>query len=322
LLNWLLQARFKNRKKWGLELNSNPLVSVVIPLYNGEEFIINTLKSVLNQTFEKWECLIIDDGSTDNSLVEIEKFITRNENTKIRVISTVNCGVSAARNTGIINARGKYISLLDQDDIWLPNKLTSQVKLMEENPQLGGVLCGFSLSRMVDGIHKPMGSVLSRDITRLTSGWLSFRGNGALISSTLLFRNGEFPIYFDTTFSHVSDLDFFLRIQSVYELGYQHDILVYYNQHKNQMHALSHDLLKEYPLLIDSLDLGDYGFSRKELIGNLYVMCLMLDLKAKDFERVGLYLVKIFTNSVLTLFSLPLYVLFKRIGRRWIRSNN
>jgi hypothetical protein len=164
--------------------------------------------------------------------------------------------------------------------------------------------------------------VLSRDITRLTSGWLSFRGNGALISSTLLFRNGEFPIYFDTTFSHVSDLDFFLRIQSVYELGYQHDILVYYNQHKNQMHALSHDLLKEYPLLIDSLDLGDYGFSRKELIGNLYVMCLMLDLKAKHFEQVGLYLAKIFTNSVLTLFSLPLYVLFKRIGRRWIRSNN
>ena len=302
-------------------MNLTPLVSVVIPLYNGEEFIINTLKSVLNQTFEKWECLIIDDGSTDNSLAQIEKFIKCNEASKMRVISRVNSGVSAARNTGIINSRGKYISLLDQDDIWLPNKLSSQVKFMEENPHLGGVICGFSLSHMVDGIHKPIGSVLSSDMTRLTSGWLSFRGNGGLISSTLLFRNDEPPVYFNPTFSHVSDLDFFLRFQSFYELGYQHDILVYYNQHKNQMHLLSYDLLNEYPLLIDSLDLKDYGLSRKELLGNLYVMCLMLDIKAKNFERVTLYLAKILTNHFLALFSLPLYILFKRIGRRWIRSN-
>lgn len=302
-------------------MNLTPLVSVVIPLYNGEEFIINTLKSVLNQTFEKWECLIIDDGSTDNSLAQIEKFIKCNEASKMRVISRVNSGVSAARNTGIINSRGKYISLLDQDDIWLPNKLSSQVKFMEENPHLGGVICGFSLSHMVDGIHKPIGSVLSSDTTRLTSGWLSFRGNGGLISSTLLFRNDGPPVYFNPTFSHVSDLDFFLRFQSSYELGYQQDILVYYNQHKNQMHSLSYDLLNEYPLLIDSLDLKDYGLSRKELLGNLYVMCLMLDIKAKNFERVTLYLAKILTNHVLALFSLPLYILFKRIGRRWIRSN-
>ena len=302
-------------------MNLTPIVSVVIPLYNGEEFIINTLKSVLNQTFEKWECLIIDDGSTDNSLAQIEKFIKCNEASKMRVISTVNSGVSAARNTGIINSRGKYISLLDQDDIWLPNKLSSQVKFMEENPHLGGVICGFSLSHMVDGIHKPIGSVLSSDMTRLTSGWLSFRGNGGLISSTLLFRNDQSPVYFNPTFSHVSDLDFFLRFQSSYELGYQHDILVYYNQHKNQMHSLSYDLLIEYPLLIDSLDLKDYGLSRKELLGNLYVMCLMLDIKAKNFERVTLYIAKIITNHVLALFSLPLFILFKRIGRRWIRSN-
>ena len=122
LLNWLLQTSFKNGGERGLDLNLTPLVSVVIPLYNGEEFIINTLKSVLNQTFEKWECLIIDDGSTDNSLAQIEKFIKCNEASKMRVISRVNSGVSAARNTGIINSRGKYISLLDQDDIWLPNK--------------------------------------------------------------------------------------------------------------------------------------------------------------------------------------------------------
>ena len=87
------------------------------------------------------------------------------------------------------------------------------------------------------------------------------------------------------------------------------------------MHSLSYDLLNEYPLLIDSLDLKDYGLSRKELLGNLYVMCLMLDIKAKNFERVTLYLAKILTNHVLALFSLPLYILFKRIGRRWIRSN-
>ena len=276
--------------------------------------------SVSNQTYEHWECLIINDGSVDNSLSEIEKFIHRSGATKIRVISTANLGVSSARNTGIRNARGKYISLLDQDDMWFPNKLLLQVTFMEENQHLGGVLCGFSLSRFVNGIQKPIGNVLTNDLDRLTSGWLSFRGNGGLISSTMLFRNSELPIYFDSTFSHVSDLDFFLRFQSVYELGYLEEILVYYNQHRNQMHTLSSELLKEYPLFIGSLELRKYGFSRKELMGNLYVMCLMLDIKAKDFRRVGLHLIKILTNSPLTLFSLPLYVLSKRIRRLWNQS--
>lgn len=105
--------------------------SVVIPLYNKEKYIIDTVNSVLNQSFSDYEVIIVDDGSTDHSL-EVAKSIS---SSKIKVIHQNNQGVAVARNTGILNAGGEYISFLDADDIWEKDYLAAIEGLTGKYPE-------------------------------------------------------------------------------------------------------------------------------------------------------------------------------------------
>jgi len=106
----------------------SPTVSIIIPVYNAELEISKTITSVLNQTYLDYEIIVVNDGSTDGSLVQLEKF-----SGKIQVLDQENGGVSKARNSGIKAAKGKYIAFLDSDDLWHPLKLSIQVALMEKN---------------------------------------------------------------------------------------------------------------------------------------------------------------------------------------------
>ncbi len=109
------------------------LFSVIIPLYNKQNYIKRTIESVLNQTIKDFEILIIDDGSTDDS-VNIVASITDG---RVRLIRQRNRGVSAARNNGIKNATGKYVCFLDADDIWADDFLEVSNKLFNEFPDIG-----------------------------------------------------------------------------------------------------------------------------------------------------------------------------------------
>lgn len=109
-----------------------PLVSVITPSYNAERFIGESIQSVLNQTYDNWEMIIVDDKSTDNTVEIVQKFI--DQDARIRIIRLQeNSGSAIARNTAIDQALGKYIAFLDSDDVWLPEKLSKQVQFMEEN---------------------------------------------------------------------------------------------------------------------------------------------------------------------------------------------
>lgn len=110
-----------------------PFFSVVVTVYNKSHFIENTINSILNQSFENFELLIVDDGSTDNSL-EILNKIT---DSRISIFPTKNQGVSAARNYGLHKAKCNYIALSDGDDIWLNNHLDELKTLIEEFPSCG-----------------------------------------------------------------------------------------------------------------------------------------------------------------------------------------
>lgn len=104
--------------------------SVVIPVYNKEKEIKSTLESVLNQTFADFEVILVDDGSTDNSVAIVRSC----EDVRIKLVMQENQGVSAARNTGIRNASAQYIALLDADDRWKTNYLEEQYKLIQKYP--------------------------------------------------------------------------------------------------------------------------------------------------------------------------------------------
>jgi len=113
-----------------------PKISVIIPIYNAERYLSETIESVMAQTYSDWEIVAVDDGSTDKT-PEILKDHEKKLSKKLCVITQKNSGVSIARNTAIAAARGEYIAFLDHDDLWLPEKLEKQVKLLDSNKKLG-----------------------------------------------------------------------------------------------------------------------------------------------------------------------------------------
>lgn len=107
-----------------------PIISVIIPVYNGEKTISETIKSVLNQTFSDFELIIINDGSQDKTLEIVERI----KDPRLKVFSYPNGGLSASRNRGINHASGDYISFIDADDLWTPDKLEAQFRALQEKP--------------------------------------------------------------------------------------------------------------------------------------------------------------------------------------------
>ena len=120
-------------------MNDQPLVSSIIIFYNAIKFMEEAIESIIAQSYDHWELLLVDDGSTDPSTALAKKY-TEQYSGRIRYLeheNHQNRGLSASRNLGIRHAKGKYIAFLDADDIWLPHKLEKQVPVLESNPEAG-----------------------------------------------------------------------------------------------------------------------------------------------------------------------------------------
>lgn len=123
----------------GSDLGSSPLVSVVMPTFNSARYVTQAVRSVIDQSFQDWELLVVDDASQDET-VQISRGIAEKDS-RITVYSrSDNQGAAATRNEGIAASRGRYIAFLDSDDIWLPGKLSSQLAFMQTQQ------CAFSFS--------------------------------------------------------------------------------------------------------------------------------------------------------------------------------
>jgi len=107
------------------------LVSIITPVYNSKRFIESAIESVIAQSYQNWEMIIVDDASTDESLEIIQRYVNR-EYRIVLFSNDKNLGASESRNLAIREAKGNYIAFLDSDDIWLPNKLERQIELMEQ----------------------------------------------------------------------------------------------------------------------------------------------------------------------------------------------
>lgn len=109
-----------------------PLVSIIIPVYNCQTYVLEAVESVLAQDYPAKQVIVIDDGSTDGSIQKLQSL-----GDAIELICVPNGGPARARNTGIARARGEFIAFLDADDVWLPGKLTAQVTYLESHPEVG-----------------------------------------------------------------------------------------------------------------------------------------------------------------------------------------
>jgi alpha-1,3-rhamnosyltransferase len=118
-------------------VNQNPLVSVLVPAYNHEQYIEEALQSVIDQAYENIEIIVINDGSTDGTGRVIEGFIQRNPGFHITYLEQKNEGICKTLNKGLKHAKGKYVALLASDDMWTPDKTLKQVQLMERNDNIG-----------------------------------------------------------------------------------------------------------------------------------------------------------------------------------------
>jgi len=112
-------------------LNSNPLISIIIPVYNGQSYLAEAIKSILDQTIKEFQIIIVDDGSDDNSADIIKSF-----SGPIEYHYLTNGGTAAARNFGVQNSKGSFLAFLDQDDLWTENKLEIQLSAFSKNSEL------------------------------------------------------------------------------------------------------------------------------------------------------------------------------------------
>lgn len=122
---------------------SSPVVSVVVPFWNAASFLEEAIESVLVQTFQAWELILVDDGSSDGSTEIAKRHVERRPGT-VRYVEHErhqNRGVAASRNLGVRHARGRYIAFLDADDVWFPNKLARQLTILESEPE-AAMVCG------------------------------------------------------------------------------------------------------------------------------------------------------------------------------------
>ncbi len=113
---------------------SQDLVSIIMPSYNTEKYILDSIRSVQGQTYTNWELLIVDDCSSDNTLEVVRKYVEETKETRIRLLSNEkNSGAAISRNYALREARGRWVAFLDSDDLWLSEKLEKQIGFMEVN---------------------------------------------------------------------------------------------------------------------------------------------------------------------------------------------
>lgn len=186
-----------------------PFFSVVIPLYNKEKYIQNTLKSVLNQSFQDFEIVIVNDGSTDQS----EQKLFEITDTRIRYFKTENKGVSAARNFAIQQSSGKFICLLDADDYWYPHFLSEIHKHTELCPEQKVFACAIEFE-IHNKVISPSYSINKTDDYQIVDYFEASMKESVLFTSGSAFERSVFETAgnFNTNYKSGQDTDLWVRI--------------------------------------------------------------------------------------------------------------
>jgi glycosyltransferase involved in cell wall biosynthesis len=185
---------------------SVPLVSVVVPAYNAERTVAQAIQSVLGQTMQDLELLVVDDGSVDATAVIVGK----QSDPRVRLISRENGGVAAARNTGIAEARGEWVAFLDADDVWLQDKLERQLRLMAAAP---GCRASEGSAYFVDSDLNPLGLHRCIPVDNPLLAFLCFK-NLPNAASTWIVQRAALALIggFDTTLERIEDWEFSIRV--------------------------------------------------------------------------------------------------------------
>jgi glycosyltransferase involved in cell wall biosynthesis len=268
-----------------------PLVSVLIPVYNGEPYVSEAIASVLAQTYRRLECLVIDDGSTDRTPEIVDRF-----GASVRFLRKNNGGVAQARNFGAARAEGQYLALLDADDVWRPDKLERQMAVIAADPDVGLVYAG---AEIVDEHRRRRGMMIPappdvalRNTLLLELPMISLFSGTAVIPVEVFRTLGGF----DERLTTSADSDLACRIAARYRVARVDAPLAQYRQHSRQMHrntrAMEHDMLIVYDKLFGTGVLpADVNRLRDRAYANLYTTVALAHLSGRQW-RDGLRCVR------------------------------
>lgn len=220
-----------------------PIVSVIIPAYNGDRFIAEAIQSVLMQTFTDWDLVIVDDGSTDQTGAIARQYAAQYSN-QIRYVTQENRGIAAARNRGVQETTGELVAFLDQDDVFLSTKLALQVAVLNERPHLGIVHSGW---QTVDAQGQPIANVepWNESLTLDVPQWLEWK---PIFLGAMLFRRSllESVGGFRTQWQQTDDVDLVLRmVRQGCQAMWVPQVTVQYRQHEANTSRKVHQQVAE-----------------------------------------------------------------------------
>lgn len=232
--------------------SSHPLVSVIVPAYNAEAYIANTLDSVLCQTYKNIEVIVVDDGSRDGTTQIVETIMRRDG--RVTLLRQSNSGVAAARNRAIEKSRGEYIAPIDADDIWYPQKIDKQVRCMlHEGPSTGLV---YVWSVHIDERGLLTGGSNASDIegdVLVASIFSNFVGNASapLIRRVCFDRVGGYDVrFFKQNAQGCEDSDLYIRIAVSYKYRVVKEFLCGYRKRIGSMSFNYRSMEKSYFVLM------------------------------------------------------------------------
>lgn len=271
------------------------LISVIIPAYNAEKTIAETIESVLNQSFSDFELIVINDGSTD-STVDIVGNIKDN---RIQVFSYSNAGVSASRNRGMSHASGELIAFLDADDLWTPDKLQKQLKALQ-NKEKAGV--AYSWTDYIDEsgnfLHSGDHITVNGDVyEQLLFNNFVANGSNPLIRRSALLDVGEF----DPSLTHGEDWDLWLSLAARYHFVAVPHVHILYRVSKQSASANISEMEAQ------SLEIIERAFSqapsslkplKKVSIANLYKYLMFRTLQVNPDRQQNLTAARYFWHMI------------------------
>lgn len=228
---------------------NNPLVSIIIPTYNSAKFLPETIESVLSQSYRNWEMLIVDDGSTDNTLSIARNFSFQDKRMRIFPLGFNYGGPAVPRNYGMKRAQGDYIAFLDSDDLWLPEKLQKQICFLESNRDIFWLYSKFIIKS-----DDNQGIVAS---TKSKSGYifndLLLHFNIIPILTVVMRNRKENNTYFfdeDKRLVAVEDYGMWLLLAKDEKISFIDEPLAIYRAHSRGISAGAHSNFKKCSLIL------------------------------------------------------------------------
>jgi glycosyltransferase involved in cell wall biosynthesis len=233
--------------------DTQPLISIVVPAYNAERFLAATLQSIAAQTESRWECVVVDDGSSDATAAIAERFAAADD--RFRVCRRPNGGASAARNTGFRSTSPgtSYVTFMDADDVWLPHALATLLARLQDRPDAIG---SHGLAEFVDssgalvrpGEYAAIGRrrlaraggrlvALARD--RPTDFDVLINGNVLFPPGLLLARRATYEAVgpFDESLNGPEDWDMLIRLSRHGQIEFVDEVLLHYRRHDSNLGA-------------------------------------------------------------------------------------